>query len=306
MRDSQSGPELIRPHREFLHAEYKAVRDRQMREMEIEDDILSKAPVRCVSFSRCFVWATAHKSSNSSLRGRLYLESFEFVRNQRISCLHEGAWFLVPGAVTGKKSQAQKTWRFYRLAANRKALHYVETSDRIPLRGGLDDLPDKSAYRILSRVLALSLTATVLLSVDLALVTDVVAANAALTSGRRSQSTNPRQSIISTHSTSTITTPSASSNPSSLAFSLLSAEGVVAELIAPDQATYSEWLDGLSLLRSDGNISTKDTADYVHTLTEIGVKVKLLDLSGEKVDIPSQLSAGPVPRSTDFFYADLG
>lgn len=34
--------------REFLKAEYKTVRDRQMREMEIEDDILSKAPVRFV------------------------------------------------------------------------------------------------------------------------------------------------------------------------------------------------------------------------------------------------------------------
>lgn len=40
--------------REFLSAEYRQVRERQVREMEIEDDLLSKAPVRCVcSLSLC-------------------------------------------------------------------------------------------------------------------------------------------------------------------------------------------------------------------------------------------------------------
>lgn len=33
----------------FQNVEYKTVRDRQMREMDIEDDILSKAPVRYAS-----------------------------------------------------------------------------------------------------------------------------------------------------------------------------------------------------------------------------------------------------------------
>ena len=38
--DTQCGRRL------FQNVEYKTVRDRQMREMDIEDDILSKAPVR--------------------------------------------------------------------------------------------------------------------------------------------------------------------------------------------------------------------------------------------------------------------
>lgn len=38
--------------RGFLTAEYRAVRERQMREMEVEDDLLSKAPVRCVPTPR--------------------------------------------------------------------------------------------------------------------------------------------------------------------------------------------------------------------------------------------------------------
>ena len=33
---------------DFLECEYRAVRDRQMQELEAEDDLLSKVPVRCV------------------------------------------------------------------------------------------------------------------------------------------------------------------------------------------------------------------------------------------------------------------
>ena len=32
--------------RDFLESEYRAVRDRQMKELELEDDLLSKVPVR--------------------------------------------------------------------------------------------------------------------------------------------------------------------------------------------------------------------------------------------------------------------
>ena len=39
----------------------------------------------------------------------------------------------------------------------------------------------------------------------------------------------------------------------------------------------------------DKNIGSKDTAEFIHILTEIGVKVKLLDLSGEKVEIPQNI-----------------
>ena len=42
--------ENIRPwhevEQEFLECEYRAVRDRQMKELEMEDDIMSKVPIR--------------------------------------------------------------------------------------------------------------------------------------------------------------------------------------------------------------------------------------------------------------------
>ena len=45
--------ENVRPWHEvehdFIECEYRAVRDRQMKELELEDDLLSKVPVRCVT-----------------------------------------------------------------------------------------------------------------------------------------------------------------------------------------------------------------------------------------------------------------
>lgn len=42
--------ENVRPwhevEREFLESEYRAVRDRQMKELEMEDDVMSKVPIR--------------------------------------------------------------------------------------------------------------------------------------------------------------------------------------------------------------------------------------------------------------------
>lgn len=95
----------------------------------------------------------------------------------------------------------------------------------------------------------------------------------------------------------------ASTNP--LTITLVSHDPVIAEFIAPDQATFAEWVDGLNLLMPDGFIATKDTADYIQILTDIGVKVKMLDLTGEKLEIPAALPIPIVPpASVPFFYAE--
>lgn len=118
---------------------------------------------------------------------------------------------------------------------------------------------------------------------------------------------------------------SSTSSPSPLSFSLLSAlEGSLADQIAPDHSRWADWTDGLNMLRRDGgHVASKETAGFVQALTEIGLKIKLLgelcfcspndmmltktwvDLSGEMVEIPSGLAAGPPPSNTDFFFSDL-
>lgn len=286
--------------RDLLESDYRNVRDRQMRELEIEDDFASKASIR-------------------NLRGKLYKESFEFVRQQRIGCLLEGAWFRNPQSVinaaasssnfgngnhnsnvggygksgfssttgtlkggklggssgltssnsnnsfTNSNPTNTKLWRFYRLSPNKRHLCYKDASERTTIRGGLDDLPEK---------------------IDLRLVSDI--------------------SLHTSISSSAAVDGASSSN---LGFSLLRAPDVsLADLIALDPSQYAEWTDGLSMLRAEqqdsedlgmngnldseltnGNkvggaiVSTRETAEYIQILTDIGVKIKLLDLGGEKV-----------------------
>lgn len=276
-----------------------------MRELEIEDDFASKASIR-------------------NLRGRLYRESFEFVRQQRIQCLLEGAWFKNPPSISasgsgnfgnthssntgttgnsglssttgtlrgGKLGSSgstgltaspsagsfnqnnsnanynNKLWRFYRLSPNKRYLCYKDSPERVQVRGGLDDLPEK---------------------IDLRLVSD-----------------------ISLHTSITAAVESSNSN---LGFSILRAPDVsLADLVALNSSQYAEWTDGLSMLRAEQQdtadalgsnfdpdsqsnngvnslakgaggaiVSTRETAEYIQILTDIGVKIKLLDLGGEKV-----------------------
>lgn len=125
--------------------------------------------------------------------------------------------------------------------------------------------------------------------------------------------TTSRRSFLSSSKDSSSHTgaaPALRHQPPSLSFALVGASGPLVELTAPSPAVYSEWLDGLSFVRdgaaggATGSIATRETADYVQALTEIGVKVKMLDLSGEKVEVLAKEEVKGVPAHADFFYAD--
>lgn len=264
----------------FLNSEYRTVRDRQMKELEVDEDYNSKSSIR-------------------NLRGRIYRESYEFVRQQRIQCLLTGAWFHNPSTPSaaalgnGNKqrrgststvgtshtalpaiaasangaSKSTKPWRFYRLAPNKKWLYYCDSSERFSIRGGLDDLSER---------------------IDLSLVTDVAHhGGAAEANGKASGGTK----------TST----------GELVISLMQGPDVcLAEMQALNSSQFSEWTDGLNMLRGEGGmVSTRETADLIETLTEIGIKIKLLDLTGEQIELPTAVQPPPLPSTTEFFFAEL-
>ncbi|KAF9525327.1 ELMO/CED-12 family-domain-containing protein [Crepidotus variabilis] len=241
---------------DFLDIEYRAVRDRQMKELELEDDLLSKVPVR-------------------NLRAKLYKESFEFVRQQRTQCLLQGAWFInaIPASSPRESvRRPSRPWRFMRLDAGLKYLHYVDSAVKFPVRNGLEDLPER---------------------IDISMISEIATGTCA-----------PPPNVLRDQND---LPPTSSLVPSPLSFSLLSAhEGSLADQIAPDQSRWADWTDGLNMQRRDGgHVSSKETAGFVQALTEIGLKIKLLDLSGENVEIPSGLVAGPPPMNTDYFFSDL-
>lgn len=252
--------ENVRPWHEvehdFIDCEYRAVRDRQMKELELEDDLLSKVPVR-------------------NLRAKLYKESFEFVRQQRVQCLLQGAWFVNALPQSSPREAARRPsrpWRFMRLDTGLKYLHYVDSAVKFPVRNGLEDLPER---------------------IDVSLISEIATGTCA----------PPPNVLRDQNDLPPVSTPALSP----LSFSLLSAhEGSLADQIACDQSRWADWTDGLNMLRRDGgHVASKETAGFVHALTEIGLKIKLLDLSGEQVEIPSGLVAGPPPTNTDFFFSDL-
>jgi engulfment/cell motility protein 1 len=179
-----------------------------------------------------------------------------------------------------------------------KHLHYVDSQSMFPVRNGLEDLPDRF---------------------DLALVTEIATANCA----------PPLDSAGGAGASPLVASP--------LSFSLITPEGSLADAIAPDISRWADWTDGLNMLRRDsGHVASKDSADFIQALTEIGLKIKLLgtckaylvppspfppllgawrllgftyafslDLSGDNVEIPSGLAAGPPPLNNDFFFSDL-
>ncbi|KAL1733972.1 ELMO/CED-12 family-domain-containing protein [Schizophyllum commune] len=238
--------------RDFLDSEYRAVRDRQMKELELEDDLLSKVPVR-------------------NLKKKLYKESFEFVRQQRIQCLLQGAWFMngVSVGSSGSKESSRRParpWRFMRIDNGLRYLHYVDSAVKFPVRAGLEDLPERIDISAISEV-----------------ATGTCAPPAHLHDGPAPGEASP------------------------LSFSLLNAHaGSLADQIAPDASRWADWTDGLNMVRPDaGHVASQETAGFVDALTDIGLKIQLLNLSGEMVDIPSGLSAGQPPRDQDFFFADF-
>ncbi|CCL98594.1 uncharacterized protein FIBRA_00596 [Fibroporia radiculosa] len=243
---------------DFSQCEYRAVRDRQMQELEMEDDIMSKIPMR-------------------NLRAKLYKESFDFVRQQRIHCLLDGAWFTnaIPVTSTAHRETVRRPnrpWRFMRLDNGLKYLHYVDATSKFPMKKGLEDLPER---------------------IDLSAVNEIATGTCAPYPGTARDIDVP--------------TPGSPVAVSPLSFSLLTTSGTsLADQIAPDQSRWADWTDGLNMLRKDGgHVASKETEMFVQALTEIGLKIKLLDLTGERVDIPSGLATGAPPTSCDFFYSDL-
>ncbi|KAJ3317691.1 hypothetical protein HDU76_001085 [Blyttiomyces sp. JEL0837] len=210
--------------KEMMFSPYAVVRERQLKELEVDDMLVSRLPVK-------------------NLRERLYKESYEFVKQQRIECLMAGAWF----PVIKEKGRVKNLYRYYRLEV----------------------LPER---------------------IDISLVTDILTGLSPILSRRKMwASENPALCF------SLVTTVSDSNTSTSLA-----------DFACWSNVQYSEWTDGFNMLL-DKNIANKDTADLIHQLTEVGVKLALLDLTGEGVDIPSSPPDLPeVPSSWVFHFDEEG
>jgi hypothetical protein len=97
---------------------------------------------------------------HSQVRDELNHEALQFVKEQRIRCLLQGAWFpmganystdAVP--LTGKtlNRSVPSGWRFVRLSHNRRYLHYADFDEKTVTEPRLDALQEKSKCNALGR-----------------------------------------------------------------------------------------------------------------------------------------------------------
>ncbi|WWC72975.1 uncharacterized protein I206_106939 [Kwoniella pini CBS 10737] len=91
---------------------------------------------------------------------------------------------------------------------------------------------------------------------------------------------------------------------SKLSFSIMGeGETSLLDLDAIHAAQMAEWTDGIRVLRGEGGMSSKESADYIHILAELALKVRLLDITGDGVEIPEKITFGAAPQSVDFVFA---
>ena len=90
------------------------------------------------------------------IRDELNHEALQFVKEQRIRCLLQGAWFpngvgykLEAGPVTKQdlKRSVPSSYRYVRLSHNRRYLHYADFETQVEHEPGLDVLLNKGKHR---------------------------------------------------------------------------------------------------------------------------------------------------------------
>lgn len=87
------------------------------------------------------------------IREELHHEALQFVKEQRIRCLLQGAWF--PSGNQGKDgaTSTDMAWKFVQLSHNRRYLHFGHFESMGDGRPDLDALPEKSQSTSISALL---------------------------------------------------------------------------------------------------------------------------------------------------------
>ncbi|KAF7508359.1 hypothetical protein GJ744_009350 [Endocarpon pusillum] len=235
------------------------------------------------------------------VREELQHEALQFVREQRIRCLLQGAWFpsgLVykgpePGGPVQKedlKRSVPSSFRYVQLSHNRRFLHYADFESMLDHEPELDALPDK---------------------IDLGIVSSVVSN----VSASSTDSTNSGDSVKSANHDKAATTkitihrylPQGGGGPASRTTNHTrqtskesnpqqrgQKEAVLLTLHPQSHSMASEWLDGLLMLLNQQPI-TAETNKLINMVSSYGLKIRLLnvrfderDMMGEAPEMPSR------------------
>ncbi|KAI9838655.1 MAG: hypothetical protein M1819_004969 [Sarea resinae] len=224
------------------------------------------------------------------VREELNHEALQFIKEQRIRCILQGAWFpnsTAPSA-TSKSENANGhitgvtagPWRYVRLSHNRRYLHYADFERHEKFEPALDMLPEK---------------------IDLSIVSSVVSNISTSASSHSSASSASSSSTIKTHppnhpsshpshphnrpsTTTTITIhgylpPSHPfpQPPGTASKESAQKESTLLTLHPSSHTVASEWLDALLMLLNQRPI-TAETNKLVKLISEYGLRIRLLNV----------------------------
>lgn len=256
------------------------------------------------------------------VRDELSHEALQFVKEQRIRCLLQGAWFPnglgyrgEGGPVTKQdlKRSVPSSYRFAKLSHNRRYLHFADFDSKSASEPGLESLHEKS--RFLPLISSAYANHPI---VDLSMVSSV-ASNISSSSDSGS-STSTLKTLPQPSSSTKITihgyvSPAISSSDTSQQHTRTNSsksnntrkEVVLLILYPQSHSLASEWLDGLLMLLNQQPITT-ETNTLISLVSNYGLKIRLLNVrfddaafSGEEPEIPTREGL-----DEDYFYDVFG
>ncbi|CRK35133.1 hypothetical protein BN1708_006639 [Verticillium longisporum] len=292
----------------------RAARTRDV--LEVEDDLAEHDCARLRELQMELLELSFEDAWGQHLyqvRGELKQEALQFVKEQRVRCLLQGAWFSKPlprrdtnATESGDEPPRRRLytpmpWRFAKLSHNRRFLHYADFVTRTPQEPGLDTLTEK---------------------VDLGTISSVVS-NVSAPDDAASAAT-VKNLLVNGHShthvnghgdaTPTPTTAAAGLTGSSTKITIFrfadpsdpsAGESAVLALHPVNHSAASEWLDGLLMLLNQAPI-TAETNKLVGLVSEYGLKIRLLNVRVEAAYAGPPPGAGVVPSRAgleeDYYY----
>ncbi|KAJ5112082.1 hypothetical protein N7532_000127 [Penicillium argentinense] len=236
------------------------------------------------------------------VREELHHEALQFVKEQRIRCLLQGAWFSLESnskSGPGSTPRSNASHQYVQLSHNRRYLHFGEFNALGNRAPELDALPEKSESNV---------------PLDLSTVSSVVS-NVSTNPDNASSSTvktAPRQTAtkvtIHGYAQSTSTSHSKGHNSHTRSASRSTQKEVVLLVLRPSSHSIaSEWLDGLLMLLNQQPI-TAETTKLIDLVGNYGLKIRLLNVRFDDAAFAGE--APPVPArdglDEDYYYDVFG
>ncbi|KAK2629466.1 hypothetical protein QTJ16_000286 [Diplocarpon rosae] len=225
------------------------------------------------------------------VRDELKHEALQFVKEQRIRCLLQGAWF--PKSLLNKNDTHRTSataWRYVRLSHNRRYLHYADFSSQLAKAPPQDELNERIDLSTISSVVSNVSTATD----DASSISSI--------STVKSLSHAPKQQSSTRITINSFAPPSDDKSQTS---SQTAAERAILTLMPPTHSLASEWLDGLLMLLNQAPI-TAETNKLVDLVSEYGLKIRLLNVRLDDGYAGPPEGAGVVPSreglDEDYYY----